>query len=134
MAKTKNINWKRAVEPSRDDRPEVWVVFGQKKDGYESLLEGEELIGYLEKIVESEKYNSPIASLISEDGSQRFLMFAPPNLVRQLKEVMAKCDGKKVLVKIIYKGKEKAKGKDGTPISFHSFEVLYTDELVLSEN
>ncbi len=132
MAQTKNINWKRAVEPSRDNRPEVWVVFGQEKDGYESLLEGEELIGYLEKIVESEKYSNPIVSLISEDGSQRFLMFAPPNLERQLKEVMTKCDGKKVLVKIIYKGKEKAKGKDGTPISFHSFEVLYTDEVVFS--
>ncbi len=125
------MGWKSAVENVRDDKPEVWVVFGQEKDGYESLLEGEELIGYLEKIVESEKYNNPITSLISEDGSQRFLMFTPPNLERQLKEVLGRCDGKQVLVRIVYQGKKQAKGKDGTPISYHSFEVYYDDEKVL---
>ncbi len=120
--------WKKLYY-EKDDKPEVWISIGKEREGYEALLEGDNIIGFIEKITYSEKFNQPIVSLLSEDKAQRYLMFAPPNLMRQLNDLMELMDGKSYLVRITYLGKKKAKNKEGLPITYHAFEIEYNDEI-----
>ena len=126
--------WKKLYQENRDDKPEVWISIGKERDGYEALLEGESIIGYIERITHSEKFNQPIVPLLSEDKSQRFLMFSPPNLTRQLNDLMDLVGGKSCLVKITYLGKKQAKNREGIPITYHAFEIEYDDEKTLEGN
>ena len=86
-------------------------------------------MGYFEKLNHSEKFDSPILNLISEDRKTRYLLFAPANLARQMAELEEKV-GAGVLVRIVYRGKERIE-RDGREITYHSFEVEYDDEKVL---
>lgn len=125
--------WKKLYQEGRDDKPEVWISIGKERDGYEALLEGDSIVGFFERMTQSEKFNQPIVSLLSEDKSQRYLLFSPPNLTRQLNDLMELVDGKSCLVKITYLGKKQAKNKEGVPITYHAFEVEYDDERILEE-
>jgi len=124
--------WKKLYQ-ERDGKPEVWISIGKEKEGYEALLEGDSIIGFIERITQSEKFDQPIISLLSEDKSQRYLLFSPPNLTRQLNNLMELMNGKSCLVKITYLGKKQAKNKEGLPITYHAFEVEYDDEKTLEE-
>jgi len=135
------MSWKSASELSTNKLPEKWFVFGREKDGYETVKEGESIIGYLERMSHSEKHGSYIASLISENKDEKFLMFTPPNLKRQLEAVLENVG--KSLVKITYEGRKEAvdletnepivNEETGEVITYHSFKVEYDDTKRLEE-
>ncbi len=122
--------WKKLRQ--RESYEEIWVSVGKEKEGYFTLKEGGELVGYFEKLNHSEKFDSPILNLVSEDKKTRYLLFASANLARQMEELEDKV-GSGVLVRIIYKGKERRE-RDGEEITYHSFEVEYDDERWLEGN
>ena len=127
--------WKNASDLQQEKLPEKWFVFGREKEGYETVKKGKSIIGYLQRINHSEKHNSYIVSLVSEDKSERYLMFAPPNLKRQIEAVLDNAG--KVLVKITYEGKKEAVDPEtkepvvneetGEIITYHAFKVEYDD-------
>lgn len=52
--------WKSASDLKSKKLPEKWFVFGREKDGYETVKEGESIVGFLERISHSEKHGSNI--------------------------------------------------------------------------
>lgn len=107
-----------------DGYKDIWVSIGKEREGNLSLLEGQSLTAYYEKLTHSDKYDSPILSLLEDEKKIRYLMFAPTDLERKMLLVEEEA-GKGVMVKITYIGKEKLTNKEGRPITLHRFDVEY---------
>lgn len=121
--------WKRYRR--EDNRvEEIWVSLGKEREGYYTLLEGEELEGYFERLVESEKFDRPILSLLSFDHKVRYLLFTPPSLARVLEDIEEKY-GTGIGLRLVYNGKKTYEREDGQKITYHSFDVEYDEELQL---
>lgn len=116
--------WKRY---KREDYEDVWVSLGKEREGYLTLKEDMSLEGYLEKLTESEKFDRPILSLISLDRKTRYLLFAPPQLVRLIEDIEEKF-GTGIALRITYKGKKEYTRDDGEKITYHSFDLEYDEE------
>lgn len=120
------VSVKKAMEGAEVLVP---VTFGRNKEGYLCLTEGQSLRGYFEKMVVTEKYSQPLVFLLSEDRKERYMIFAPRELVEQIAWVEENY-GKGVWTEIVYNGKKSAYSKQsGKPYAYHEVEVyVETDE------
>lgn len=116
--------WKRVSLTKDDGYKDIWVSIGKEREGNYPLLEGQSLTAFYEKLTHSDKFDSPILSLLEEEKKIRYLLFAPTDLERKMQMVEEEA-GRGVLVKITYIGKERLTSKEGKPITLHRFEVEY---------